>query len=77
MFYLGSHLGLELSCIQISMVISGVWYFHFLIPSNYKCDSKKILGVRTKEDIAVNMSGCDLHISIMVESVNNIIIMSQ
>ena len=77
MFYLGSHLGLELSCIQVSMIISGVRYFRLLIPPNYKYDSKKVLGVWTKEDIAVNMSGCDLRISMMVESVNNIIIMSQ
>jgi hypothetical protein len=58
------------------MVISGVWYLCLLVPANYKCDSEKIIGVPTKEEIAMDVSGCALCISIMVESVNNII-MSQ
>ena len=77
MFHLGSHLGLESSCIQVSTVISSVWYLCLWVPPNYKCDSIKIIGVPTKEEIAVDVCGCDLHISFMVESVNNIIIMSQ
>jgi hypothetical protein len=46
-------------------------------PPNHKCDSEKILGVPTEEEIAENVNGCDLCIGFMVESVINIIIIIQ
>jgi len=40
------------------MVICGVWYLCLWVPPNYKCDSEKIVGVPTTEEIAMDVSGC-------------------